>query len=257
MGEVDEVLQLVEDRTGARVELVPDPGLQTYASVGIARGHMHAHLLTYNPDKPGTDYHIAYQCGFVLRIFDSPPEERSELAGNGSGKQFAQEQLGGAGGVAENLGLPESAVEKLAEQMSSGLLVQLRSYPVGIRIDQWIRDSYPGLHEAQEKSIDQQQRENARMLGPQIKQMTPASIFAGNASMNAAYALFCDRLLGRAQYTVSYRSVGYEGVGNRLLEKCESIPSDPGHDVELIDAWGEELGVSDWYEWVPFNSRGE
>ncbi len=80
MGEVDEVLQLVEDRTGARVELVPDPGLQTYASVRMARGHMHAHLLTYNPDKPGTDYHIAYQCGFVLRIFDTPPEERSGYA---------------------------------------------------------------------------------------------------------------------------------------------------------------------------------
>lgn len=257
MGEVDEVLQLVEDRSGARVEVEPDPGLQTYASTRMARGHMHAHLLTYNPDKPGTEYHIAYQCGFILRIFDIPTEERLELAGNGRGKQLAREQLGGKGGVAENVGLPEPAVEQLAEQMSSGLLVQLRSYPIGIRIDQWIRDSYPGLHEAQEQSIDQQQRENARMLGPQIKQMTPSIIFSGNASMNAAYALFCDSLLGRAQYTVSYRSVGYEESGRRLLELCDSIPSEPGHDVELIDAWGEELGVSDWYEWVPFNSRGE
>lgn len=255
--EVEDVLKLVEEQSGTRVEIVPDPGLQTYASVRMARGHMHAHILTYNPDKPGTDYHIAYQCGFILRLFEARAEERFELAGNSHGKQFARQQLGGQDGVAKSLGLPESAVEQLATQMSSGLIVQLRSYPVGIRIDQWIRNSYPGLHEAQERSIDQQQRENARMLAPQIKQMTPSLIFSGNASMNAAYALFCDKLLGKAQYTVSYRSVGYEESGNKLLEMCDSITSDSRHDVELIDTWGRELGVSDWYEWVPFNSRGE
>lgn len=257
MREVEYILQLVQKQSGARVEVVPDSSLETYASVKMARGHMHAHILTYNPGKSGTDYHVAYQCGFILRMFEAPPEERFEFAGNSRGKQFAREQLGGKGGAAKRLGLPKSAVEPVAEQMSSGLLVQLRSYPIGMRIDQWIRNSFPALHDAQNQSIDRQQRDNVQMLSPQIKQMTPSLIYSANASMNAAYALFCDRLLGRAQYAVSYRSVGYEERGRALLELCDSIPSDADHDRELVDAWGEELGVSDWYQWVPFDSGGE
>lgn len=174
MSEVEDVLKLVEEHSGKQVEMVPDSSLETYATVKMARGHMHAHILTYNPDKPGTDYHIAYQCGFVLRMFEASPEERFEFAGNSPGKQFVREQLGGKAGTASRLGLPNSTVEQLAEQMSSGLLVQLRSYPIGIRIDQWIRDSYPDLHDAQNQSIDRQQRDNVQALSPQIKQMTPS-----------------------------------------------------------------------------------
>ncbi len=73
--------------------------------------------------------------------------------------------------------------------------------------------------------------------------------------MNAAYAIFCERLLGKSQYVIPYRSVGFEGAGGRLLEVWDQVPSGARHDRELVDAWGEELKVSDWYRWVPL-ARG-
>ncbi len=234
-----------------------DPSLPTFASIKIARGSATQHILTYNPTKPGVDYHVVYQCGFVLRLFENPPDERYDFAGTKSGREAVQALLTEQGGVAKKLRLPKAKVRQLAEQFFDGLLVQLRSYPIGMRIDQWIRETYPALHEAQEASIDRQQRDNAQVLSPQIRQMTPPIIFSGNASMNVAYALFCERLLNRSQYVIPYRSVGFEERGNALLNIWDELPFDARHDRDLVDSWAEQLEVSDWYRWVPFTERGK
>lgn len=247
------VLEEVEGKTGKPVEVLPDPGLQTYATIKTARGDVPAHVLTYNPNKPGVDYHVAYQCGFILRLFDNPPEERFEFTGNRAGRETVRELV--AEGVAKRMRLPKATAEQLTDQFFDGLLTQLRSYPIGMRIDKWIRDTYPALHDAQNDSIDRQQQDNVQVLSPQIKQMTPSVIFSSNASMNAAYALFCERLLSASQYFIPYRSAGFKKPARTLLALWDELPMDARHDRELVDAWGKELGVSGWYQWVTFDSE--
>ncbi len=255
--ETTDVLKRVEEESGIPVEVTSDPSLSTLASIRIARAPATHHVLTYNPTRPGVEYHIAYQCGFVLRLFENPSGERYEFGGTEAGRKTVQELLTEQGGVAKKLRLPKAAVKQLADQFFDGLLTQLRSYPIGMRIDQWIRETYPALHEAQEASVDRQQRDNAQALNPQIRQMSPPLVFSGNASMNAAYALFCERLLGRGQYVIPYRSVGFEASGRSLLEIWDRIPPDPRHDRDLVDSWAEELEVSDWYRWVPLAQRSK
>lgn len=77
--ETTDVLKQVEERSGAPVDITTDPSLTTYARIKIARGPATHHILTYNPTKPGVDYHIAYQCGFVLRLFENPGGDTSLL----------------------------------------------------------------------------------------------------------------------------------------------------------------------------------
>ena len=167
--ETNEVLERVEEESGIPVEVTTDPSLPTLASIKIARAPASHHVLTYNPTKPGVDYHIAYQCGFVLRLFENPPDARYEFGGTESGRQAVQELLTERGGVAKKLRLPKATVKQLADQFFDGLLTQLRSVPIGMRIDRWIRETYPALHEAQETSVDRQQRDNAQALNPQIR----------------------------------------------------------------------------------------
>jgi len=251
LDEITDVFQQVQERSGIPVEVTTDPSMPTFASIKTARGSMIAHVLTYNPGKPGVDYHLAYQCGFVLRLYENPPEERFEFGGRESGREAVRSLIAKKGGIAKRLKLSEAAVEQMTDQFFDGLLTQLRSYPIGMRVDQWIRETYPNLHDAQEASIARQQQENVRSLGPQIKQMTPPIIFSGNASMNAAYALFCERLLSASQYFIPYRSAGFKKPGRTLLALWDEVPADARHDRELVDAWGKELDVSDWYQWVP------
>jgi hypothetical protein len=245
------VLKQVEETTDTPVEVITDPSLPTYASIKIARGAATHHILTYNPTKPGVDYHVVYQCGFILRLFENSQDERYEFAGTKTGHEVVRELLAEKGGVAKKLRLPQAARKQLANQFVDGLLVQLRSYPIGMRIDQWIRETFPTLHEAQEASIDRQQRDNAQALNPQIRQMTPTLIFSANASMNAAYAIFCERLLNWSHYVIPYRSLGFEERGRALLSVSDELPSDARHDRDLVDAWAKDLDVSDWYRWIP------
>ena len=251
LDETTAVLRQVEETTDTPVEVITDPSLPTYASIKIARGATTHHILTYNPAKPGVDYHIAYQCGFVLRLFENPPDERYEFAGSTTGREVVRGLLTNKGGVAKKLRLPKAAVKQLSDQFVDGLLVQLRSYPIGMRIDHWIRETLPTLREAQEASIDRQQRDNAQALNPRIRHMTPTLVFSANASMNAAYAIFCERLLNRSQYMIPYRSLGFEERGRTLLGISDELPSDARHDRALVDAWAKELEVSDWYRWMP------
>src|SRR4051812_35348027 len=107
--ETTDVLKQVEDRSGTPVAVMTDPSLPTFASIKIAKGSAPVHVLTYNPTKPGMDYHVAYQCGFVLRLFENSPEERFEFAPNDSRRVAVQKLLTEEGGMAKKLRLPKAA----------------------------------------------------------------------------------------------------------------------------------------------------
>lgn len=91
--ETTDVLKQVEERSGAPVDITADPSLTTYARIKIARGSATHHILTYNPTKPGVNYHIAYQCGFVLRLFENPGGGDTSLLGLNLGMKLRKTRL--------------------------------------------------------------------------------------------------------------------------------------------------------------------
>jgi hypothetical protein len=77
-----ELLTLVGSDTGYPVKVLEEPNLPTLATVRMARGNVPAHFVTYKPPRDESlDYMIYLQCGFVLRLFDTPPEQRFSLTG--------------------------------------------------------------------------------------------------------------------------------------------------------------------------------
>ncbi len=251
-----EILQLVEQKTGKKVELLTNTSLPVLATVKMARGAIPFHLITYNPNKRGIDYNIAYQCGFILRLYENLPSERFEFASKGTGQNLVYRALEGNKKI-RKMGLREPAIRQFAEQIFNGLMTQLRSVPVGLRIDKWLWDSYSALRDAQKVSITRQQQDNVQSLSHEIRATVPTTVFAANTAMNAAYALFCDRLLEKELYIIPYRTVGFENSGERLLEIASEVSEDAMFDRQLIDLWGDELEISDWYRWLPIESSEE
>jgi hypothetical protein len=249
--ETDDVLRQVEELTGAPVEMIEDGDLTQLARITPARTGLPAHLLRVNPTLGTPDYFIVYQCGFLLRLFGQPTAERREFAGTPAGRQEVERLVKRAGQTAC---LPEPAITQLVEQLFSGILIQLRSYPIGMRIDRWIHETYPALATLQREGVDRQQRDNLSVLRPEVKSFTPKPIYDANVTMNAAYAIFGDRTFGKAGYAIPYRSAGLEKRGRALLTALETTPATPEHDRDLVDAWGQELGMASWYEWVPLRS---
>jgi hypothetical protein len=244
------ILRLVEERTGKPVEVLSDPSMTVLAKVKMAKGLVPSHILMYHPGKQCADYHIAYECGFILRLYENAPEDRYEFATTGSGRQSVHQALASNKKI-RKMNLPDQALKQFTDQIYSGLMTQLRSVPIGLRIDEWLWNEYSGLREFQLKSMRKQQQDNVQVLASETRTMVPAKIFSANATMNAAYATFCDRLLEQDLYAVAYRSVGFENAGERLLNLYEKVPSDATHDRELVDAWGKELELENWYKWAP------
>jgi hypothetical protein len=248
--DTESILHEVESLTGTPVEVLPDPSLAVLAKVTMARPGLPAHLVRYNPSRQDPDYLIAYECGFILREYANPQELRLQFTDTESGRAAVMEMLQGPRGLASTLPLGPVELQQYADKLRSGVLLQLRSMPVGMRIDAWLHTDYPSLAELQADSLNQQQRTNAQALAPKYKTLAPQRIYASNVSMNAAFAQFCDRLLGSSGYTIPYRAAGLDHKGRTLLNIWDRIDAEPTHDRELIDAWGHELKLASWYQWV-------
>ncbi len=74
--ETRDVLNKVEELTGTPVEIVEDPTIPQLATIAWARNGVPFHLLRINASLGEPDYLIVYQCGFILRLYQVPPEER-------------------------------------------------------------------------------------------------------------------------------------------------------------------------------------
>lgn len=251
--ETQEILNLVQERSGVPIEVLPDAQLQVYAKITVAKPGWPAHILRVKPSNQPADYVIAFECGFILRLLQNPPESRFDLAGKEEAKRNLSTILTRPNSPILKLGLPLQAIPQFADQLYSGLLTQIRSMPIGMRIDSWIQQHYAGLRELQEASIAEQQRTNLRALDPKMRSMAPKKVYDANVTMNAAYALFFEREFNQSGFSLAYRTSGFERGGNLLLDKFDSINDDPLHDCELVDTWAHELKVRDWYQWVPHN----
>ena len=201
------ILKQIESLSGRPVEFKPDSSLTLRATLQLARNGAPAHVLRYRPANEPLDYWVAYQAGFLLRLFELPPDQRFDFAATGVADARVQALL--ATGQPMN-DADMAALPRFAQMTAHWAMMNLRSYAIGLRIDQWLTDAYPALRESQAAGIDAMQQENLQLLS---KRMGNLSIPVPLLGPVAAYALFADRLLGRSAYAIPYRAAGVLDVG--------------------------------------------
>ena len=144
----------MEKETGYPVKLLEEPNLPTFAVVRMARNSVPAHFVQYKPTHDESlDYMICFQCGFILRLFENPPEQRFDLAGTPDAERAVSSMLSGPSGTLEKYGLQPAQLAQMAATFLSGLMTHLRSVPIGMRIADWIYASYPALHASQRATV--------------------------------------------------------------------------------------------------------
>lgn len=240
------IIKRVETLSGCPVEFKPDSSLSLRATLKMARNGAPAHVFSYRPTNEPLDYWVAYQAVFAIRLFDLPPNERFDFVGTGQGVDAVQTLL--KAGQSLNVG-DQTHLDEFAAMVTHWALLNLRSFAIGLRIDQWIHDEHPELRELQAAGIDAMQQENLGLLSHRLGNLTiPVPLLAPIA----AYALFADRLLKRATYAIPYRAAGVLDSGQELLTLSDAISTNHSHDRELVDAWASAIGMNGWYRWAPF-----
>ena len=244
--ETRQLIDRLERLSDREIQMMGVDDLPLLASLQIARDGASFHVLRYKPSSDPLDYVVAHQVGFVLRMFELPAEQRMDFAGTGHGVTDLEEviRLTSGSSTADQHVLPEFA--KFVHQWA---LMQLRSIPIGMRVDAWLHSSFPALRELVAQGIGVQQQMNADILGRRVGNLTPPPIHLAPA---AAYALFADRLLATNLFAIPFEAVGAVADGKTLLNLFDAIPDDPPHDRQLVDAWAERLGMTGWYEWVHY-----
>ena len=146
----------MEQASGKPVLIQADPDLKLIAKIVIARGDAPAHVVTFNPKYgEAADYHIVAQCGHALRVYLTPPLDRFDVASTEVGRREAATLVDDhlrRGGT----NLTDHVRGRLGDQLYDGLILQLRSIPVGFRVDAWVRDTFPALVEPQRRSASRQ-----------------------------------------------------------------------------------------------------
>lgn len=241
-----DILKRVETLSGKSIQFLRDEQLPILATLQMARHGAEFHVLRYQPTNEPLDYLIAFQAGFVLRLFQNPPEQRYDFSGSAdAGKRV--ERLVAAGlalGPADQAALPE-----FSGYVAQWALMNLRSLPIGMRIDQWIATECTDLKELQYASIAQQQEQNAQLLSFHRGKLTIPTTLMGSI---AAYALFADRLTGQGTYAIPFGAAGVLQQGQELLQIWDELPADALHDRELVDRWAQAQGLANWYRWIPY-----
>jgi len=242
------ILQRVEAQTGKGIEFMADDKMQILATLQIARNGADFHILRYKPSQQPLDYFIAFSAGFVLRLFENEPDKRFDFASQAQAEKGAEQLIATGQALSEQ---DRMALPQFSSFMAQWALMNLRSLPVGMRIDQWIAKDFPELKELQRSGLAIQQQQNMAALTYQLGKLTVPVVLMGKI---AAYALFVDRLLGTDRYAIPFQAAGALDHGRELLRIWDETPSDSGHDCELVDRWANACGMSNWYQWIPYQA---
>jgi len=249
-----EVIKLLEDKSGIPVRVLQEPKLTTIAAVRIAReGSVPAHFVLYKPSAgESPDYAICFGCGYILRLFSTPPEQRFDIAESIQGQEEVEKEISTPGGIATKYQLKRAQIEEFRTQFLSGIITHLQSVPVGLRVSEWLSSSYPELNELQETHVKKELYINRESLKAEVQEITPPRVFQAAQAISAAYALYWSDKYSKPDIFNPYRLYGFEKDGETLIDIYKSTPDDPSYDKTLIEAWAKYLSITDWYNWVPY-----
>jgi hypothetical protein len=241
-----DILRLVADLSGRSVQLMRDDTLKVFSTLVTARHGSPYHVLRYQPSNDPLDYWFAYQAGFLIRLFNCPPESRFDFVPDPDANQKVLELIG----LGRKLPPDERETAKgFADVVAQWALMNLRSLSIGMRVDAWIAETYPTLRELQAPALERNLQSNLNVIGQRLGKLSVPSQFLG---MDAAYALFAERLLGTDEFTIPYEAAGALDAGRDLLAILDATPAAPDHDCELVDRWAQRLGMNGWYRWQPY-----
>ncbi len=243
--ETTSLVTKLEHLSNRPIEFMRVDSLPVLASIKMARNGASYHILQYRPSNNPLDYYIAQQVGIALRMFEQPEAQRFDFASDGSGEKHLESIIKSSVNLSPE---DKKLLPMFVKSVHQWALMQLRSIPIGMRVDAWLFESFPNMREAISNGLAEQQQMNAAALGMQLGGLMPP---LNQFSPATAYALFTDRLLG-TNYTIPFKSAGTYEEGKLLLEIFDQMQSSSAYDTQLVSAWAKQLGMESWYKWIAY-----
>jgi hypothetical protein len=239
-------LNELEELGGKPVVLQEDARLPNLAKIQIATAARPVHVLSYNPAAlPELPYLVCFQCELAKRSLLAAPDERFNVVSTDATYRQVEKL------VRDQKAIPDKMVATYSQMITDGLGTQLRSMPIGIRVDRALYRDHPKLHDMQRAAAERSMKDNVGCLHPSIRSQAPDLFIRATAGMNAAFASAWSKLWNEDAHSVPYRLAGFLEQGEELLAALGAIPDSPTHDRELVSKWANLLKIDHLYQVGP------
>ena len=247
------LLRDVEARTGRPVVVRADPAVRDRgrAIYVVSDPDPSRHLVLYDPaERRHLDHLVVHELGHLGAFSTAAPEERTVPVLTERARLRAITQLGRELERLVERGVPERLLPELLPIWLSGTVAQLVDTPadIAIELDMW--NSSPGLRSHQRASLEAQATELHRVLLPQVRAVTPPSIWLASNAMNYALLRSVGRFLNEPWMWRPYAGTVMASVGDELLALGEGVTdTDLAANHALSERWAERLAFRGWFEW--------
>jgi hypothetical protein len=145
---------------------------------------------------------------------------------------------------------PDQSGLRLAMAYVQGLIQQLYSMPLEIRVARIVHETCPGLREMQAEKVTAHLRNLSRMLAPGFRDGVPADAFDKSVTMTAAFAKSWADLSGSRLAVIPYEATGFLDPGCKLLAALDGLAENSAENhITTVDSWAEQLGVTGLFGW--------
>jgi hypothetical protein len=239
-------LNELEKLSGKPVVLQEDARLPNLARIQIATAARPVHVLSYSPRAARElPYLVCFQCELAKRTVLTAPDEKFNVASTDATYRRVAKL------VRDQKAVPEKMVATYSQMITDGLGTQLRSMPIGIRVDRTLYRDHPELRDQQRAAAERSMKDNVGCLHPSIRAQAPDLFIRATAGMNAAFALAWSRLWSEDAHSVPYRLAGFLEHGEELLAALDAILDSPTHDRELVSKWANLAKIDHLYQVGP------
>ena len=251
---VNEIVALVESKTGKGIEFLKQPNLESYAAVKMARSDMPKHIIAYNPAHVENLNHlIPHECGHILRFFSALPFKRVV--------PYTTDDMYNAtmDNILDDISpiIQRFATERgvsIVKHYYANIMKGLINYPPDIMVEKWLYTNYPSLRPYQVETINEQFADVIYNLRSETNIFAWTNIF--HSSFLLCYAFF--RVMGELLNVNYVRSFGTNvdiARGKELVRMLkESTEDSYESDIAMVNKWASYLKLTDWFRWVPFET---
>lgn len=244
------------EKYGKSIRIVEDSSIPTAAKIEFAENYdRDHHLVKYKPGYPSVEHLVMHELVHL---------ELAEQARAGKVQQLYMVKQQHRNSFFYSLekdatrmqarGVPEKNIAGYFSALFEGINRQIFNAPVDLFIEDILLERYPILKPFQFLSLLALLQEGiSAVTKPEIVQHTPAGILSKSKIFNLVNALHFKSLFG-VDLTGSHKPTKAElDQATALYAEFEEYRADrnPGEEYELVQHWGEDLKLDNYFELVP------
>jgi Tfp pilus assembly protein PilF len=248
--------------SGKPVRITPDPDIPTAAKLELAENHGRPeHVVRFKPAYPAVEHlqlHELYHLRYAAQARKTGANQLFIM--RPAMKEAFIRSLSKHASRLHKAGYPEDAIARYLDDLFNGLNRQVFNAPVDLFIEWDMYHEHPDIRPYQFVSLAALVAEALQSTtDKRIVELSPADILSKSKVYNLTLAMLYKELYG-VDRVAEFKATHQEHkLAQDFYEEFKEYREDrqPAEEYEVVQHWGEDLQLTDYFALVPENEYRE